>query len=210
MTTKLKIDLSQGLLEVEGSEAFVRTIYSDFKTHFAGIEDEEEGTTASKRTRRSRKSKTTTNKTSKTTASAKKSTATTEKVAPTTATEKEEAPPKPTPPKPPTYTYIDGLTLEATDSHPSLVEFMDTKFPITNEERNIVFIYFLRQMLKLDQVTPDHIYTCYRAVKFRAPLNIENTLTRRDWIEVDGDNNLKLTEAGKKYVENQLPKKVKN
>jgi len=208
MTTKLKIDLSQGLLEVEGSESFVRTIYSDFKTHFAGIDDDDE-TTASKRTRRTRKTKTTSNKT---TPAAKKSTTTTataEKVTPPKAAKKAEVLSKPPLPKPPAYTYIDGLALEATDGHPSLVEFMDTKFPITNEERNIVFIYFLHHMLNLDMVTPDHIYTCYRAVKFRAPLNIENTLTRRDWIEVDKDNNLSLTEAGKNYVENQLPKKVK-
>lgn len=31
MDTKLRIDISQGFLEVEGSEAFVREIYGDFK-----------------------------------------------------------------------------------------------------------------------------------------------------------------------------------
>ena len=34
MTTRLKIDLSQGILEVEGSETFVKAIYNDFKAHF--------------------------------------------------------------------------------------------------------------------------------------------------------------------------------
>ena len=38
MTTKLKIDLSEGVLEVEGTEAFVTAIYNDFKAHFVGEE----------------------------------------------------------------------------------------------------------------------------------------------------------------------------
>ncbi len=29
--TKLKLDLEQGILEVEGSESFVQSIYNDFK-----------------------------------------------------------------------------------------------------------------------------------------------------------------------------------
>jgi hypothetical protein len=37
MDTKLRIDLSQRTLEVEGSEAFVREIYSDFKDRISAI-----------------------------------------------------------------------------------------------------------------------------------------------------------------------------
>ena len=37
MDTKLRIDLSQVTLEVEGSEAFVREIYSDFKDRIGAI-----------------------------------------------------------------------------------------------------------------------------------------------------------------------------
>ena len=202
MTTKLKIDLSQGLLEVEGSESFVRTIYSDFKTHFAGIDQETDDT---KKTRRSRTTKATAKP--KTAPPAKKSTRQTKM----TATPEKTPASKPQTPSPaPTYTYIEGLDLGAANDHPSLAEFMDAKFPITNEERNIVFLYFLQDTLKLDAVTPDHIYTCYRAVKFRAPLNIENTLNRREWIEIGKNGNLTLTTAGKNYVEKQLPKKVKH
>lgn len=199
MTTKLKIDLSQGLLEVEGSETFVKSIYSDFKTHFAGI-DLEEPEKSTKRTRRTK-------------SSAKKTTAQTS--VPAAAPTGEPAPPleepvvKPAPPSPPAYTYLDDLNLGASKNRPSLVEFTDAKFPITNEERNIVFLYYLQFILKLDTVTPDHIYTCYRAVRIRAPNNIQNSFDRRGWID-SSDGTLSLTEAGKDYVEKQLPKRVKN
>ena len=54
MSTKLKIDLTQGLLEVEGSESFVKIIYNDFKTHFAGIEAVDNDLKPPRRTRRSK------------------------------------------------------------------------------------------------------------------------------------------------------------
>jgi hypothetical protein len=195
MTTRLKIDLSQGILEVEGSESFVKVIYNDFKTHFAGIETPDERKPA----RRTRKTK----------AAAKV-------VTPEPAAKAKEVKAKPTPPKPapPAYALIKDLSLTATDGRPSLVEFMDSKFPITNEERNIVFLYYLQHRLKLKSITLDHIYTCYRETKIRVPLNLENSLRitadQRGWITITKAGKMSLTAAGKSYVEKQLPKKVKN
>jgi hypothetical protein len=197
MTTRLKIDLSQGILEVEGSESFVKIIYNDFKTHFAGIKMPDER----KPNRRARKTK----------AAAK---VVTPAPAPEPVAEEIKAKPTPTKPSPPAYGLIKDLSLTATDSRPSLVEFMDSKFPITNEERNIVFLYYLQHKLKLKSITLDHIYTCYRETKIRVPLNLENSLRltaeQYSWITITKTGKMTLTSAGKSYVEKQLPKKVKN
>ena len=211
MTTKLKIDLTQGILEVEGSETFVKAIYRDFKTQFLGEEAVEGEKSNSPRLKRGHK-----------TNSAKA------KAAPPAPPEKidEPAPPdqKPeasTPPDVPleqapvkkrpsqTYTYMEDLELKATTDHLSLVEFMDSKFPITNEERNIVFLYYLQHLLNLKQITVDHIYTCFREAKIRAPLNIQKSLDHDEWVKIAKNGNLSLTPAGKKYVEQNLPKKLK-
>ena len=61
MTTKLKIDLSEGILEVEGSESFVKAIYNDFKAHFVDNETDEV-ILKPKRSRRARTTKTSTSK----------------------------------------------------------------------------------------------------------------------------------------------------
>ena len=200
MTTKLKIDLSQGLLEVEGSEAFVRNIYADFKAHFAGVQEE-----APAKPRRSRRAK----PKADTPAVAVTVTTTTdaEPSAPEDEPVKEPAPAKSSASK--KYQHIDDLELEATDDHPALIEFMDAKFPITNPERNVVFLYFLQNMLKLKSIKPDHLYTCYRAAKIRAPQNIESTIDYRGWIKSTKTGNLSLTADGRAYVEQQLPKRVK-
>ena len=108
---------------------------------------------------------------------------------------------------------MKDLELGAADGRPSLVEFMDAKFPITNEERNIVFLYYLQHTLKVKPITLDHVYTCYRQAKIRVPLNLENSLRmtadQRGWIRTTKTGAMTLTPAGKRYVEKQLPKKLK-
>ena len=206
MTTKLKIDLVQGILEVEGSETFVKAIYRDFKVQFLGEDAVEEEIKPTRR-RRSRKTKT------QQTASVQPVVAT--EVAP--KPEEVEAAPaiapgnKTSQPIQPAYDFLKDLDLAASDDHVSLVEFMDSKFPITNEERNLVFLYYLQHVIKEKPITPDHVYTCYRKAKIRAPLDIEHSLRmtadHQKWIKIAKNGNITVAAAGKNYLEKQLPKK---
>ena len=217
MTTRLKIDLAQGLLEVEGSETFVKAIYKDFKIHFIG---EEAGETLDRPTRRRRK-------TTKTTQSSVPKTEPEPKSAEAVQPEQvEELSPEleawflqsdedaEDVPKKPDYKLLEDLDLSAGKNRVSLVGFMDQKFPITNEERNLVFLYYLQYMLKTRTRTADHVYTCYKAAKIRVPLNLESSLqitaSQRRWIKITKTGRLSVTPAGKLYVEKQLPKKLKN
>lgn len=208
MTTKLKIDLSHGILEVEGSETFVRAIYKDFKAQFVQGETAEEEAETTTRRRRNRKSR------------PKAGPQRVEPVVqPVPSTAEPELEPVtaikiPTPTAAP-YTRLKDLELGATAGHPSLGEFMDSKLPITNEERNLVFMYYLQYLLNVDPITMDHVYTCYREVRIRAPLNLEHSLRttagQKNWITASGDDDqFTVTPEGKLYVEKQLPKRVKN
>jgi hypothetical protein len=209
MSTKLKIDLTQGILEVEGTESFVKIIYNDFKTHFAGIDAVEEDL---KPPRRTRKRKTKAKKVQETTAVPASVLEFVTEEDPDKA-EQKSGRQEPVSPMP-VYTQIEGLDLGAADGRLSLVDFMDAKFPLTNEERNIVFLYYLQHDLKLKSITADHIYTCYRHAKIRVPLNLENSLRitndQHKWIKTTKAGKMTLTAAGKQYVEKQLPKKVKH
>jgi len=206
MTTKLKIDLLQGILEVEGTESFVRAIYNDFKVHFIGEDAATELTTAKRRRRTPRK------------------TAAPPPAAKPGPSQKAPAAPPAAPPAPspepettaaqPGYAALKDLDLSAQEDRVSLVEFMDAKFPITNEERNLVFLYYLQYLLKSKPITADHVFTCYKAAKIRVPLNLESSLkttaTQRRWIKITKTGRLSVTPSGKLYVEKQLPKKLKN
>jgi hypothetical protein len=220
MTTKLKIDLLQGILEVEGSEVFVRAIYSDFKAYFGGEEPGAELPQLAEKRRRTRRSKR-----SEIQAQPAQRPVVTEQPAadgarPVEVKPEPEAPlPAPVDPAPkaspkPEYTFLETLDLSSADGRPSLVGFMDAKFPITNDERNLVFLYYLQYTLKIKEITIDHIYTCYRAAKIRAPFNIDHSLqtTARQhrWVKIDKNGHLSLTSSGKLYVEKQLPKTTKS
>lgn len=201
MTTKLKIDLTQGILEVEGSETFVKAIYSDFKVHFIG---DEAGEMLGSKTRRGRPRSTRTNPEKKSSLA----------VEPNSSTSSEaETSAEPEPAKP-VHRFLEDLPLTAGEGRGALVEFMDLKFPITNEERNLVFLYYMQHILKIKPITVDHIYTCYRAAKIRVPLNLESsletTVNQRRWIKKTKTGRLSVTPSGKLYVEKQLPKKLKS
>lgn len=208
MTTKLKIDLSHGILEVEGSETFVRAIYKDFKAQFVQGETAEEETETTTRRRRNRKPRPKTGP--------QRAEPVAQPVAPAAepaAAEPVTAIKVPTP-SPPSYTRIKDLDLSAAAGHPSLGEFMDSKLPITNEERNLVFMYYLQYLLNVETITMDHVYTCYREVRIRAPLNLEHSLrttaNQKNWITAGDDDQFVVTPEGKSYVEKQLPKRVKS
>ncbi len=213
MTTKLKIDLSQGILEVEGSETFVKAIYKDFKIQFLGEETDEEKTKKPTRAGKGDKSAK-----SRAKPVPKPQPAQVKEAAkPAETVDKPKPPPKPKPkksPPAPNYTYVKNLKLGATDDHLSLVEFMDSKLPITNEERNLVFLYYLQYVIKRKPIKIDDVYTCYREANIRAPLNLENSLQmtaeHENWIRITKIGNISVTAAGKRYVDQQLPKKVKS
>ena len=220
MSTRLKIDLAQGILEVEGSETFVKAIYADFKANFVDNESADEATTTPdpKRTRTRKSPRTQVKSTPKKPARKKPKAA--EPVAPSPENETtpalevdETAETKPRVGKP-TYSVVETLNLGAANGRPSLVEFMDNKVPITNEERNLVFVHYLQHTLNIEPITINHLYTCYKAAKIRTPHNIENSLkitaNQRHWIKIAKDGTLTVTPAGKLYVEKQLPKKIKN
>lgn len=223
MTTKLKIDLNQGILEVEGSETFVKTIYQDFKEQFLEEETVKPPVKSTGRRKRSRIAKATPKPVLlPEPAGPAPQPEPAEPVAKPELAEPAVLPLEPVPvtepkksvPRAPTYIYVEDLELGATADHPSLVEFMDSKLPITNEERNLVFLYYLQHIIKRKPIKLDDIYTCYREGNIRAPINIENSLrltaNNQNWINIHKNGNMTVTSAGKLYVEQDLPKKAKS
>jgi hypothetical protein len=220
MTTKLKIDLTQGVLEVEGSETFVKTIYTDFKNHFINenhvstTETPSEESPSNPEPRRSKAPR----------ASRTKSQPVVEEMVALPTAPETTAPLVETMPPPATaeaksakrkslsatlpHNLVPNLNLQAEKGRPALTEFTDLKFPITHEERILVFVYYLQEILKLDTITIDHITICYLEMKIRIPPNLQNSLeqtaTGHGWIDLN-NGNLEITTAGRDYVEKRLP-----
>jgi hypothetical protein len=189
--TKLKINLKEGSLEVEGEETFVTTIYNDFKEQLAqgtpaGADDVD-----SQRIGRPAPSTQPNND--------KRESANKPKVRSSTS--------KPMP------TMLKDLDLRATADHPGLREFYAEKAPSSAMETNAVFVYHLKNNLGLTGITVDHIYTCYKDVGAKPPSALRQSLidtaNRKAWIDTSTLEDITLSLRGESFVDHDLPKIVK-
>lgn len=184
MQTRLKIDLSNGIVEVEGDEKLVKDVYTDFKEILLKhkeesikksvqrelVEDKGKGAKAPKRKRGK------------------------------ASTRKEK------------HSLVKSLNLEPKGGT-SLKAFYKEKAPSTNMERNAVFTYHLQKNANVEAITPDHIYTCYKHVSERVPgalmQSLLDTASRRGWIDTANTDAIVITIPGENLVERDLPKPTK-
>ena len=89
----------------------------------------------------------------------------------------------------------------------TLEDFMKCyKYGKSSPRINLLFVYYLKQILGLDVVNQDHIYTCYRHMKITIPndihQNLVDTIRKRGWIE--NISNLNVTTQGINEVEHKM------
>jgi hypothetical protein len=186
MTTRIRIDLSQGMIEAEGTEEFVRSIYSDFQSRLAtSPPTPEEGGQRRKPGR-------------------------------TTPPETEQGAKKAPRRSGASGTYVPkivkDLDLSGKGKKMSLRDFYNQYDPTTNYERNIIFMYYLTQTLELEAVSVDHVFTCYRGISsIKAPddlySSLRDTQRHKGWVSLDSADKVQVTIPGINYLEHDLTKK---
>jgi len=95
----------------------------------------------------------------------------------------------------------------------SLKDFVAEKQPKTNHDKNVVSVYYLAEVLRLNGVTVDHVFTCYKDMRWREPGNLGNSLAltanRKRFLDTASLDDIKLTPAGRNHVDHDLPPKRK-
>lgn len=95
----------------------------------------------------------------------------------------------------------------------SLKDFVAEKQPKTNHDKNVVSVYYLAEVLRLNGVTVDHVFTCYKDMRWREPGNLANSLAltanRKRFLDTASLDDIKLTPAGRNHVDHDLPPKGK-
>jgi hypothetical protein len=93
----------------------------------------------------------------------------------------------------------------------SLKDFVAEKQPKTNHDRNVVSVYYLAEVLGLNGVTLDQVFTCYKDMRWREPGSLANSLAltanRKRFLDTASLDDIKLTPAGRNHVEHDLPPK---
>lgn len=186
-TTKVRVDLSSGTLEAEGSEAFVRELYRDFSERVEGKlksrEVEKPVTTGVDRTENGDLKK-----------------GGDRHKAAKTNTLRNRTP-----------VLVKDLDLAPKNGQPGLREFVKKFRKLKNsQEQNSLYVYYLAHILELKPISIDHVYTCYKHLGERVPgvlpQSLWDTARRKGTIETASLDDLKVTLVGDNWVEHDLEK----
>lgn len=190
MTTKLHINLSQGLVEAEGSEDFVWKVYADFKDKVVA---NTYGLSAALQNPPSPNVEATGNRnntvSTKSSASGKK------------ATSKG-------------YTLCKNLNLYSEGDKPSLEDFMKDYAANSNPPRYLLFTHYLKNIKGIEKVGPNEIYTCLKRLGGIKIPNIEqglwDTSSKKGWLDTSSIDDVGITVAGENAIDLELRMKQKD
>lgn len=108
-----------------------------------------------------------------------------------------------------TLSLVNTLNLNP-PSQKSLKEYFGQFISKSFFERNLVFIYYLERVLKMENIGINHVYTCYKNVSEKVPGNLYQSLVdtknAKGWIDTKDITNIKITIAGENFVEHDFPK----
>lgn len=203
--TKLKIDIYSGTIEVEGEVDFVRSVYDDFKDRLLAIRTDQPkyaDTAAPDDTG---------------------SVATKQKPAASIVVRSDDVDSPVELPvrtaalparkrKNSTLALMKDLDLSEDGNDLGLADFYAAKAPWTAMESNVVFVYYLQQIMGLTGIGINHIYTCYKFVNVKYPnalkQSLADTSSRKNWLDTSSFEDIKLSAAGENYVEHELPRRA--
>ncbi|MDH4656011.1 hypothetical protein [Pseudomonas sp. BN606] len=198
---KLRIDLSQGLIEVEGTEDFILEIYGDFKERLGQVAPSTP--TPVSRTVEAPIPLQEPTPVVPSTASTSKAT---KPAAPRASNSSPSRKVKRNEPK-----FLSDLDLTK-GKLGRLKDFHGTYAPKTNMEHNLIFTYFLKDGLDFEEINEDHLFTCYRATSIKIPKalrqSVLDTAQTKGWVETDPTGVIRLTIAGRNHLEHDLAKNV--
>lgn len=210
MKAKLYIDLSRGILEVEGGEVLVMEIYRDFTDRldemldvYANKKQEVSNLPPSNSIDLSSRES---NSLSPNRSVSDAPIASKEEVTTKTQKPKESRTRRK---KKETYSIVKDLNLYGDDLLPSLKEFYEGYDPQTNYERNLVFVSYLKTINSDMEVTLDHIYSCYSHLDgVRIPValyqSLAETSSDKGWLDTTSMNNITITIPGQNHLDHEL------
>ena len=92
----------------------------------------------------------------------------------------------------------------------SLKDFFSRYESKSNLERNLIFTYYLQEVLGTQGISINHIFSCYRHLNLKIPFfpqTLIDTKKRKGWIDTADTNNLKVTREGINHFEHDFTKK---
>lgn len=182
--TRLKIDLVNGILEVEGEESFVSKLYEDFK----GVLNAEKGKEIKNHARK--------------VAPAAQDDSGSDKGEVKIRKKRKGGSGE-------TFKYLDDVLDKQAIS--DLKTFYKEKSPRNGFERNAVYVYFLQVKRGVSHIGVNHIYTCHKLTDVPVPKALKQSLFdtafKKNTLNTSDIENVTITTLGENLVEHTLPVK---
>lgn len=111
------------------------------------------------------------------------------------------------------YSIVKDLNLRGNGGQ-TFNEFVEEKNPSSAIEFNSVSVYYLKQVIKLKNVTINHINTCYKEAKRKPPGDLlqsirDTSSNKYGYIDFSDSADIKIPHRGESFVEHDLPKSKK-
>lgn len=188
--TKLRIDLKNGFLEVEGEETFVKEIFGEYKDvlgHLIARQAETNQVPALEAPAEEQGGEALKVKKPKKASGAAKNTGVKE-----------------------THTILGDINFKL-PGKPSLKDFIADKKPKEEGgELVTILVYYMQKILGIENLTADHVYTAYKEAGVKVPTalnqSMKNIRSRQGWLDTSDMNNIRTTIKGDNLVEIDLPR----
>ena len=199
MTAKIRVSLKDGILEAEGSEAFIEKLYSDFK----------DLVTYSQHPLVMERTELVITETPGLASSSEPAEA--KAVAAPLKIDAPKSKPKSKKSSATEPTLLKDFNLAGTDNYPGLRDFYAKYSVKTNMERNLVFTYYLSKVMGVESVGLNHIFSCYRnIVGVKIPGNLKQSLydtSSKGWLSISSiEDDIATSIMGINHIEHDLPK----
>ena len=100
--------------------------------------------------------------------------------------------------------------LDLSGTNKSLKDFINEKKPSSNVQKTATFVYYLQNILNINEITIDHIFTCYKFMGFRIPnnlpQNLADTCSSKYGYIGRKDGKYTMTVMGNNYIEFDINK----
>lgn len=185
--TKLHIDITNGILEVEGEEEFVNKIYQDYKAELVSL------------------------KTTQISPKVIEKPLPDDKISSDTKSIKQSSTKGKSKGLKESYALIKDLDLNKGDRDASLKDYYKEKSPSSFVDKNVVFVFYLKKIASVPKVTLNHIYTCYEEVGSRKPSafkqSIADTSSKKGYLDTASFEDIKVSIRGENLIKS-LPLSV--
>lgn len=94
----------------------------------------------------------------------------------------------------------------------SAMDFAAEKAPTNVKEKGVVAVYYLRDIIGMEKVTAQAVFTFFKTVMWPVPADLKNVLQQAGtmgWLDTADSEDIKLTSSGENLVEHSLSAKGK-